>query len=92
MASQKTAKSKFDVFIEEKYIPLDQKIKIGIAAGVVVALLVGFYFVVFAPNAGKIKKLESERDSLQAEVDKAAEAEKKFRENQRRTCGSGTTV
>lgn len=93
MASQDT-KSKFDVFIEEKYVPLDQKIKIGIAAGIVIALGVGFYFAVFAPNQEKIKKLEAEKASLQADVDKAekaaenleqhkaelAEAEKRFEE------------
>ena len=93
MASEST-KSKFDVFVEEKYVPLDQKVKIAAAAGVVVALLAGFYFLVFAPNLEEIKKLESQKVSLQADVDKAekaaknldqhkaelAEAEKRFEE------------
>ena len=78
MASQ-NAKSKFDVFIEEKFVPLDQKIKIAIAVGVVVAILAGFYFAIFAPKLETIKKLESERASLQAEVDRAAEAEKNLK-------------
>ena len=78
MASQ-NAKSKFDVFIEEKFIPLDQKIKIAVVVGVVVAILAGFYFAIFAPKLETIKKLESERASLQAEVDRAAEAEKNLK-------------
>ncbi|XCN75014.1 MAG: type 4a pilus biogenesis protein PilO [Candidatus Electrothrix aestuarii] len=73
MASQ-DAKSKFDVFIEEKYIPLDQKIKLGIVAGIVVALIAGFYFAIFAPNIETIKKLEAEKSSLQKDVEKAEKA------------------
>ena len=93
MASE-SVKSKFDVFVEKKYIPLDQKIKIAGVVAVVVALVAGFYFFVFAPNLEKIKKLESQKVSLQADVDKAekaaenldqhkaelAEAEKRFEE------------
>lgn len=93
MASE-SVKSKFDVFVEKKYIPLDQKIKIAGVVAVVVALVAGFYFFVFAPNLEEIKKLESQKVSLQADVDKAekaaenldqhkvelAEAEKRFEE------------
>jgi type IV pilus assembly protein PilO len=93
MASE-SAKSKFDVFIEEKFIPLDQKIKIAGVVALVAALVAGFYFLVFAPNLENIKTLESEKASLQADVDKAekaaenvkqhkaelAEAEKRFEE------------
>ncbi|MDU9050841.1 MAG: type 4a pilus biogenesis protein PilO [Candidatus Electrothrix sp. Rat3] len=93
MASEST-KSKFDVFVEEKYVPLDQKIKIVAVIVVVAALLVGFYLLVLAPNLEEIKKLESQKVSLQADVDKAekaaknldqhkaelAEAEKRFEE------------
>ena len=93
MASE-SAKSKFDVFIEEKFIPLDQKIKIAGVVVLVAALVAGFYFFVFATNLEIIKKLESEKALLQADVDKAekaaenveqhraelAEAEKRFEE------------
>ena len=41
MASE-SVKSKFDVFVEKKYIPLDQKIKIAGIVVVVVALIAGF--------------------------------------------------
>lgn len=80
MASQ-NAKSKFDVFIEEKYIPLDQKIKIGIAVGVVIALIAGFYFLLFAPNLETIKQLEGKRASLQKDVDKAEKAAKNLEQH-----------
>ncbi|MCI5130205.1 MAG: pilus assembly protein PilO [Candidatus Electrothrix sp. EH2] len=73
MASQ-SAKSKFDVFVEEKYIPLDQKIKFGAVALLVIALIVLFYFFVLSPNVEKIKQLEKEKVSLQADVDKAKKA------------------
>jgi len=93
MASE-TTKLKFDAFVTGKYVPLDQKIKIALPVVVVIALLAGFYFVVLSPKMANIKKLESERVSLQADVDKAekaaqnlkkheaelAEAEKKFEE------------
>ena len=81
MASQ-NAKSKFDVFIEEKYIPLDQKIKIGIALGIVIALIAGFYFGIFAPKVETIKRLESEKASLQADVDKAEKAAQNLEQHQ----------
>lgn len=75
MASQ-NEKSKFDVFVEEKYIPLDQKIKFGAVALLVVALIALFYFVVLSPNLEEIKKLEKEKVSLQADVDKAKKGAK----------------
>jgi type IV pilus assembly protein PilO len=81
MASEST-KSKFDVFVEEKYVPLDQKIKIAAVAAVVVALLAGFYFLVFAPNLEEIKKLESQKASLQADVDKAEKAAKNLKKHE----------
>ncbi|WP_339134612.1 MAG: type 4a pilus biogenesis protein PilO [Candidatus Electrothrix sp. GW3-4] len=82
MASQ-NAQSKFDVFLEEKYIPLDQKIKVAVAVGIVAALIAGFYFFVFAPNLEKIKGLESENKSLQADVDKAKKAAKNLERHQK---------
>ncbi|CAK8724878.1 MAG: pilus assembly protein PilO [Candidatus Electrothrix sp. AX5] len=81
MASENTA-SKFDVFIEEKYIPLDQKIKIAVAVGVVAALLAGFYFVVLTPKLEKIDALESKQAALQADVDKAKKAAKNLKQHE----------
>ncbi|MCI5227303.1 MAG: pilus assembly protein PilO [Candidatus Electrothrix sp. AX2] len=68
MASEK---SKFDVFIEEKYVPLDQKIKLLLPVVAIIGLLAGFYFLILAPKLEEIKTLEKKKVSLQAEVDKA---------------------
>ncbi|MCI5193044.1 MAG: pilus assembly protein PilO [Candidatus Electrothrix sp. AU1_5] len=68
MASEK---SKFDVFIEEKYVPLDQKVKLILPVVAIIGLLAGFYFLILAPKLEEIKKLETERVTLQAKVDKA---------------------
>ncbi|MCW5212482.1 type 4a pilus biogenesis protein PilO [Desulfobulbus sp. TB] len=71
MASEK---SKFDVFIEEKYVPLDQKIKFALPVVAIIGLLAGFYFLILAPKLEEIKKLEANRVSLQADVNKAKKA------------------
>jgi type IV pilus assembly protein PilO len=81
MASEST-RSKFDVFIEEKYIPLDRKIKIAAVPVVVAALLAGFYFVVFAPKLENIKKLGIQKASLQADVKKAEDAAKNLKKHE----------
>ncbi|MCI5210157.1 MAG: pilus assembly protein PilO, partial [Candidatus Electrothrix sp. ATG2] len=82
MASE-NAKSKFDVFIEEKYIPLDQKIKVAIAVVIVLALIAGAYFFVFDPNLKKITQLEEKKSSLQADVDKAEKAAKNLAQHEK---------
>ncbi|MCI5118656.1 MAG: pilus assembly protein PilO [Candidatus Electrothrix sp. LOE1_4_5] len=71
MASEK---SKFDVFIEEKYVPLDQKVKLVLPVVAIIGLLAGFYFLILAPKLEEIKTLEKKKVSLQAEVDKAEKA------------------
>jgi type IV pilus assembly protein PilO len=81
MASEST-KSKFDVFIEERYIPLDQKIKIAAVPVVVAALLASSYFFVFAPKLEKIKTLETQKVSLKADVDKAENAAKNLKKHE----------
>ena len=70
MASEST-KSKFDVFIEEKYIPLNKNMKIAIPIVLAAVLLAGFYFLVFSKNFTKIKDLKEQERSLQADVKKA---------------------
>lgn len=81
MASEST-KSKFDVFVEEKYIPLDRKIKIAAVPVVVAALLAGFYFFAFAPKLENIKKLGIQNASLLADVKKAEDAAKNLKKHE----------
>ena len=73
MASE-NSKSKFDAFVTEKYVPLDQKIKMALPVVIVVALIAVFYFLVFAPKYKEIGGLETEKFALQADVDKAEKA------------------
>ncbi|XOF35286.1 MAG: type 4a pilus biogenesis protein PilO [Candidatus Electrothrix sp. YB6] len=68
--------SKFDTFIEEKYIPLDDKIKLAIAAVILIVLIVAFYFSFFSPKMKKIEELERKENDLQVEVNKAEKAAK----------------
>lgn len=78
MASEK---SKFDVFIEEKYVPLDQKIKLALPVIAIVGLLAGFYFLILAPKLEEIKKLEKKEVSLQKEVEEAEKETKNLEKN-----------
>ncbi|MBM9613186.1 type 4a pilus biogenesis protein PilO [Desulfobulbus rhabdoformis] len=53
-------KSKFDTFIDEKYIPFDQKNKLIVLGALFVLPLLAFYFLVFSPNVEQTKKLHTQ--------------------------------
>jgi type IV pilus assembly protein PilO len=72
MASDRSAK--IDAFINEKYIPLDKKVKIGAAVALLLLPGVLFYFLLFAPKQEEINSLEAKKAELSAEVDKAEKA------------------
>ena len=69
-----TGKSKFDVFIDEKYRTLDAKVKwaVFVAALLVPALL--FYFFFFKPQSEKIIALEKQVATATAELNKVKQA------------------
>ncbi len=73
MASE-SIKSKIDVFISAKYIPLDNKIKLLIGAVVVILPVLLFYFISFGPTSNKIQSLTNRKQSLIAEISKAKKA------------------
>ncbi len=58
----------FATFIDEKYIPLDNKIKIVIAAGLFLLPVVLFYFVWFQPQNDKHTLLIQQKESLAKEL------------------------
>lgn len=58
-------------FLDNKYIPLDKKIKIGIAVSVLLLPLVVFYFVLFNPTNEKLDRMEKNRISLKERLDRA---------------------
>jgi type IV pilus assembly protein PilO len=64
----KTSTQALTVFIDEKYIPLAPKVKLGIVAIIALLPLVIFYFVFFEPNSTKIGQLEKQKESLAKEV------------------------
>jgi type IV pilus assembly protein PilO len=61
-------------FLDEKYIPLAPKIKIGIAVVLTLLPVVAFYFLFYQPNIEKIDSLEQQVTTLTREV---KEVEKK---------------
>ncbi len=66
--------TQFDSFIEGKYIPLDQKIKIAVAVAALIFPIALFYFVFFMPNIEKIKKLSNQKTTLHTEISRAKKA------------------
>jgi type IV pilus assembly protein PilO len=77
MASEKKAPKKaagFNAFLETKYIPLDIKIKIAVAAVLIIAPIVLFYFFLYQPNVQKIAALTTQKTNLIAEIEKAKQA------------------
>jgi type IV pilus assembly protein PilO len=59
---------KSTAFLDEKYIPLAPKIKIGIAVVLTLLPIVAFYFIFYQPNSDKIVNLEKQKTTLGKEV------------------------
>lgn len=60
----KTSNAAFATFIDEKYIPLSPRIKLGIAAGIILLPLVIFYFSYYQAKAEKIETLSQEKVTI----------------------------
>ncbi len=58
----------FTTFIDEKYIPLAPRVKLGIAVVIAFLPLVIFYFAFYQPNSTKIDSLESQKATITQEV------------------------
>lgn len=70
MASDNKA-SKFNAFLDTKYIPLDNKIKLAIFIALLVVPIGLFYFLIYAKNVEQIDNLNKQKATLQAEIAKA---------------------
>lgn len=70
--------SKFSTFLEQKYIPLDKKFKILIAAVILLAPIALFYFLYFQPKNEEIKSLEIKRDKLVKEIQNLREKKRRL--------------
>lgn len=64
----KTSNAAIATFIDEKYIPLAPRIKLGIVVGIVLLPLIVFYFAFYQPKAEKIQRLNQQKVSLIQQV------------------------
>lgn len=69
-----TITNKFDTFIDEKYIPLDVKVKIAIAVLILLIPAALCYFLVFQPNKEAIAGLDNQIVIAQKDLNKARKA------------------
>ncbi len=67
-------KTKYDIIIENKFIPIDAKKKIYILISILIVPLVIFYFSLYKPNTEKIKKLELQVQNSSEELKKVRKA------------------
>lgn len=72
----KKSNSKFAAFIDNKYIPLDKKIKIALAVLMIIIPVGLFYFLYFQSSSKKIVALEVQRNQLQKEIQNLREKER----------------
>lgn len=75
MAAPGKASEKINKVIDDKYVPLDNKIKAVIFIALCVAPIALFYFFIYAPNVEKIDGLTKKKAVLVTEVSKARKAE-----------------
>lgn len=69
-----TVNNKLDTFIDQKYTPLDFKVKIGIGLLLLLLPMALWYFLLFNPNSKKITKLDKQIVTAQNDVKKASKA------------------
>lgn len=84
----KQSNSPLATFIDEKFIPLESKFKILIAALVLILPLIAFYFLIYSPNVEEIEKLTVAKKKLKDQVEdvkRRARDLDKFKEELRQT-------
>jgi type IV pilus assembly protein PilO len=65
----KTDNAAITTFIDEKYIPLAPRIKLGIAVGIILLPLVIFYFAYFQQKNEKIQNLNQQKVTLKKQIE-----------------------
>ncbi len=55
-------------FIDQKYLPLEQKYKVAIAVCILLIPVIACYFVFFQPNADKITNLTKKQQGLEKQL------------------------
>jgi type IV pilus assembly protein PilO len=66
--------AQINTLINEKYVPLDKKIKIGAALVLLIAPCVLFYLFFWEPKQEEITQLENQKKTLTADVERAERA------------------
>jgi len=61
-------KAKIDTFLEDKVAPLPVAHKAGIATVVILLPIVAFYFLLYAPKAEEITRLEGQKQSIEQQI------------------------
>ena len=74
----KKSNSKFATFLDQKYIPLEKKFKLLIAAVLLIAPIALFYFLFFQPKSEEITTLEVTRDKLVKQIQDLREKERQL--------------
>jgi type IV pilus assembly protein PilO len=64
----KKSNAAFTTFIDEKYIPLAPRIKLGIAVVIALIPLVIFFFAYYQPNDTKIQNLDGQKTTISQEL------------------------
>ena len=73
-ADNKDKAAKINAFLDSKYIPLDNKIKLVIFVALIVLPIGLFYFFSYTKNIQKIETLQKQKVTLQGEIAKAKKA------------------
>ncbi|THB77877.1 MAG: pilus assembly protein PilO, partial [Desulfobulbaceae bacterium] len=63
-----TGDSKLTAFIDNKYIPMDSKIKLAVAIVVLLIPIVLFFFVFYQPSSADISRLKAESKKKRDEI------------------------
>lgn len=74
MASDKKALEQINAFIDTKYIPLDNKIKLAIFVAIIILPIGLYYYFAYTDNVKQIENLEKDKTQLQSEITKAKKA------------------
>ena len=72
----KKGNSKLAAFIDEKYVPMDKKVKVAILILLLLAPVALFFFLFYQPNTDKITSLEAQRTKLQKEIQNLKQKER----------------
>jgi type IV pilus assembly protein PilO len=75
--------AQLNTLIDAKYVPLDKKIKIGVAIVLLIAPCALFYFLFWTPKQEEISKLENQKTTLTADVQRAEAAARNMAQHEK---------